>query len=79
LEEQVAAIWAGNEGFLDEVPVDQVTRFHDELREHLRAQGDIYGTIRDSGDLDEETEQQLRAEIERFANSFNVEREKALA
>jgi F-type H+-transporting ATPase subunit alpha len=78
LEEQVAAIWAGNEGFLDEIPVDQVTRFQDELREHLRAQGDIYATIRDRGDLTEETEQQLRAEVERFSNSFSVERETAL-
>src|SRR5919202_650786 len=47
VEEQVAAIFAGNEGFLDEVPPSQVPRFQDELREHLRADGSIYESIRD--------------------------------
>src|SRR5207249_1322640 len=41
LEEQVAAIFAGNEGFLDEIPADQVQRFQEELREHLRAEARI--------------------------------------
>src|SRR5437764_891533 len=41
LEEQVAAIFAGNEGFLDEIPADQVQRFQEELREHLRTEGAI--------------------------------------
>ena len=56
----------------------QVPRFQDELREHLRAQESIYKTIRESGDLDEETEKQLRAELDKFANTFNVEEEEAL-
>src|SRR5881392_3207887 len=59
VEEQVVALWAGNEGFLDSIPVDQVPRFQEELREHLRAEGSIYKAIRDSGDLSDETEQQL--------------------
>src|ERR671934_1595996 len=62
MEEQVVALWAGNEGFLDPVPADQVPRFQDELREHLRAEGSIYKTIRESGELDDETEKKVRAE-----------------
>src|SRR5438128_1290928 len=46
LEEQVAAIFAGNEGFLDEIPPGQVRRFQEELREHLRAEKSIYEAIR---------------------------------
>jgi F-type H+-transporting ATPase subunit alpha len=77
-EEQVVALWVGNEGYLDKIPTGQVPRFQDELREHLRAQGEVYKTIREAGELTEETEQPLRAEVERFANSFSVEQEGAL-
>ena len=41
LEEQVVAIYAGINGWLDKVPVGQVPRFHDELREHLRTEGTV--------------------------------------
>jgi F-type H+-transporting ATPase subunit alpha len=78
LEEQVVAIWAGNEGYLDPIPVDQVPRFQDELREHLRAQDEIYNTIRETKDLGDEAEQTLRAEVEKFVNSFNIEQEQSL-
>ncbi len=37
-EEQVVAIYAGNNGYLDEVPVGQVSRFQEELRETLRSE-----------------------------------------
>ena len=37
-EEQVVAIYAGINGWLDKIPVGQVPRFHDELREHLRTE-----------------------------------------
>ena len=33
-------------GYLDDVPVEQVPRFQEELREHLRAEGAIYKEIR---------------------------------
>jgi F-type H+-transporting ATPase subunit alpha len=78
MEEQVVALFAGNEGYLDKIPVSQVPRFQEELREHLRAEGTIYETIRETGDLDEETEKKLREELDRFLNTFNVEEEEAL-
>ena len=49
LEEQVVALYAGINGWLDEVPVAQVPRFHDELREHLRTEGTVYEAIRRDG------------------------------
>ena len=77
-EEQVVAIYAGINGWLDKVPVGQVPRFHDELREHLRTEGSVLAAIRDSGDLTEETEAKLKAELEHFQGVFNVEEERAL-
>jgi F-type H+/Na+-transporting ATPase subunit alpha len=78
MEEQVAALYAGVNGFLDDIPVPQVPRFQDELREHLRTEGSILKEIRETGDLSEETEQKLRAELEKFKQMFNVEEEAAL-
>jgi F-type H+-transporting ATPase subunit alpha len=78
-EEQVVAIYAGINGWLDDVPVGQVPRYHDELREHLRTEGTVLKQIRESGDLAEETEEKLRKELEHFKGVFNVEEEKGLA
>ena len=39
MEEQVAALYAGINGYLDDIPTDQVSRFQEELREHLRTEG----------------------------------------
>jgi len=79
LEEQVVAIYAGVNGYLDTIPVPQVPRFHDELREHLRTESSVLAAIRDSGDVPEETEEKLKAELDKFLKSFNVEEEKGLA
>jgi F-type H+-transporting ATPase subunit alpha len=78
MEEQAVALFAGNEGYLDGVPVPQVTRFQEELREHLRAEGELYKAIRETGDIGDETDQKLRAELDKFANTFNVESDDSL-
>jgi F-type H+/Na+-transporting ATPase subunit alpha len=78
VEEQVVAIYAGINGWLDPVPVAQVPRFHDELREHLRTEKTVLESIRSTGDLSEETEERLRKELEHFQGVFNIEEEKGL-
>jgi F-type H+-transporting ATPase subunit alpha len=79
MEEQVVAIYAGVNGFLDDVPTEEVPRFQDELREYMRTEGTIYERIKETGDLDEETEQKLRAEIEKFKNTFAATTEETAA
>jgi F-type H+-transporting ATPase subunit alpha len=79
IEEQVAAIYAGINGHLDSIPVAQVPRFHEELRESLRADGSILKEIRESGELSDETTKKLEAELEKFVKSFNVEEESPAA
>ncbi len=78
MEEQVTALYAGIHGRIDGIPTPQVPRYHDELREHLRAEASILAAIRESGDLSDETAQKLDAELEKFARSFNVEQEESL-
>ncbi len=72
-EEQVVALYAGTQGFLDEVPTGQVPRFHEELRELLRTEGTIYAAIRETSDLTDEITGKLDAELHKFVGSFNVE------
>ena len=74
----MVALYAGINGHLDEVPVAQVPRFQDELREHLRAEGSIYKAIDESNDLSDETVAALDAELEAFKQRFNVEEDKGL-
>ena len=74
MEEQVAALYAGVNGYLDDIPTDQVQRFQEELRQKLRADSDVLKAIRESGDLSDETSDRLRAEIEQLKGIFNVER-----
>jgi F-type H+-transporting ATPase subunit alpha len=78
MEEQVVALYAGVNGFLDDIPVPQVPRFQDELREHMRTEGSILKEIRESGDLSDELAARLEEEIKKHKQMFNVEKEEAL-
>jgi F-type H+/Na+-transporting ATPase subunit alpha len=79
VEEQVAAVYAGVNGYLDDIPTSDVQRFLDELREHLRAEGKILEEIRETGDLGDEVEKRLAEEIERFNNRFAPSQEQTAA
>jgi F-type H+/Na+-transporting ATPase subunit alpha len=79
LEEQVVAIWAGGQGYLDDVPTDQVPRFQAELREHLRTEESIYRDIRENRDLADEVVERLGAEVGRLKERFHVEDSLAVA
>jgi F-type H+-transporting ATPase subunit alpha len=78
IDEQVIALYAGVNGWLDDIPTEQVPRFHEELREHMRTEGSVLKTIKDTGDLDDETAKKLDAELEKFKKAFNVETEDSL-
>ncbi|HZP74366.1 MAG TPA: F0F1 ATP synthase subunit alpha, partial [Gaiellaceae bacterium] len=45
MEEQVVALYAGVNGYLDDIPTSEISRFQEELREYLRAESpEIYKT-----------------------------------
>jgi F-type H+-transporting ATPase subunit alpha len=73
VEEQVVAIFAGINGYLDEVPTPQVPRFQDELREHMRTESKVLAAIREQKELSDELQEQLHAEVKKFAGMFNVQ------
>jgi F-type H+-transporting ATPase subunit alpha len=79
VEEQTVAIYAGINGHLDTIPVAQVPRFQEELRETLRAESSVYAAIRESNDLSDDTVAKLDAELGKFVNGFAVQEERGLA
>jgi F-type H+-transporting ATPase subunit alpha len=72
-EEQVVGIYTGINGYLDDIPTEQVQRFQDELREFMRAEETIYKAIKDTGDLSDELVEKLNAAIDKFKNTFSTE------
>jgi F-type H+/Na+-transporting ATPase subunit alpha len=78
VEEQVVAIFAGINGYLDDIPTAQVSRFQDELREYLRAQGSVYDELREEKDLSDDLQEKLTSEIENFKSSFAVKEDAGL-
>jgi F-type H+-transporting ATPase subunit alpha len=64
LERQVAEIYAGVNGFLDELPVEKVGQFLDSLGNILEAKhADIMQSIRETGTLTEELKDKLNVVI----------------
>ncbi len=70
LEEQVVAIYAGTNGYLDPIPVEDITRYQDELREHLRTEGSIYAEVREKKEISDELGEKLGVELKKVADRF---------
>jgi F-type H+-transporting ATPase subunit alpha len=78
-ENQVASIWAATNGFTDPVDVADVPRFQAELIQYLEAGGKVLTAIRDTGELSDETEAELRKAAESLSESFQPSEEAATA
>jgi F-type H+/Na+-transporting ATPase subunit alpha len=78
LEEQVVAIFAGLNGYLDDVPPAQVPRFQDELREFLTTEGAIYKELREKKELSDELEERLQEQLKKFKDTFAVKEDTGL-
>ena len=73
VEEQVVSIWAGSNGYLDDVPVEDVSRFETDFLDYLRrSHAGILQTIRESLALTEDTVTALKDAIEEFRKGFET-------
>ncbi|WP_345761549.1 F0F1 ATP synthase subunit alpha [Diaminobutyricibacter sp. McL0608] len=79
VEEQVVSIWAGTNGKLDEVPVEDILRFESELLDHLRRNSDVLDVLRETNQLSDETVGKLEAEVDKFKLEFQTGEGKPLA
>jgi F-type H+/Na+-transporting ATPase subunit alpha len=79
VEEQVVSVWAGIQGLMDEVPVDDVLRFERELLDYLRHHGSELRNIRETKTFDDDTAAALREQIAEFKKGFQTSEGKLLA
>ncbi len=70
LAQQVTILYAGVRGYLDDVPVEKVADFERAFHEYIRANAaGVIDSIRSSGLLESDTEEQLQAAITDFKAS----------
>ncbi len=70
-EEQTASIFAGTNGYLDGIPVSDVTRYEEAMLADMRANNaDVLKTIRDTKDLGDEAKKGLVAALDKFTKTF---------
>ena len=79
VEEQVVSVWAGIQGLMDEVPVDDVLRFERELLDHLRHHSSVLRNIWETKTFDDDTAAALREQIAEFKKGFQTSEGKLLA
>ena len=79
VEEQVVSIWAGTNGKLDEVPVEDILRFERELLDYLGRNTEVLSTLRDTNVLSDETVATLETEVDKFKLEFQTGEGKPLA
>jgi F-type H+-transporting ATPase subunit alpha len=70
-EEQVAVIFAGVNGYLDKIAVNQIGKFEQGLLSYLRSEGKaILDTIRTEKAISDDTKGKLVAALDSFSKSF---------
>jgi F-type H+-transporting ATPase subunit alpha len=73
VERQVIVVWAGTSGHLDDVPVEDISRFEAEFLDYLQqSHSGIYDTIRETGELSDDTATALKDAIEQFRSGFET-------
>ncbi len=73
VEKQVVSLFAGTNGFLDEVPLEHVARYEKELLELMDLKyGDLLGAIATTKDLGADITTQLKGILRQFTDSFKA-------
>ena len=73
VEHQIAIIYAGSQGILDDIPNEKIGEFEKGLLDHLDANHEeILKTISSSGEISDETGEELKKAIEDFKKGFLV-------
>lgn len=72
VEDQIASVWAGTHGYLDDIPVEQVHAFEEGLLNHLRLNTTVLATLAETGKMEGDTEDLLTAAVEDFHKEFAV-------
>jgi F-type H+-transporting ATPase subunit alpha len=75
VEQQVAIIYAGTQGMLDEIAVADIRRYEEQFHRFMQTRfGNVLASIRDKKNLDDEIKQTLTAAVKEFNESFAAAR-----
>ena len=73
VEEQVVVLYAGVNGYLDDLPLEAVKRFEKDFLRFMREKhGDVLEDIRNRKEMTEDTEKKLKDALEEFKKEFRV-------
>ena len=71
VEVQVATLWAMQNGYMDDVPVDRIKDFQTKLQDYLSTRKDaVLGKIRTKAAIDDEIKNDLTAAVGEFKGSY---------
>jgi F-type H+-transporting ATPase subunit alpha len=71
VEKQVASMFTGMNGYLDELPLEEVQRFEQEFLEMMDMKyADVLGIIAETKELSKETETKLHTIAKEFVQKF---------
>src|SRR5216110_1962443 len=71
VEQQVAVMWAMQNGYLDSVPVDRVKEYQLKLQDWLETRkAELLGAIHEKKELDKDLESQLKAALDEFKTAW---------
>ena len=73
VEEQVVSIWAGTNGYLDDIEASDVLRFEEGFIEYLRHKTSVLTDIASSGKLEDDTVAALKTAVAEFKQGFQSE------
>ncbi|MCA0379875.1 MAG: F0F1 ATP synthase subunit alpha [Actinobacteria bacterium] len=79
VEDQTVSIWAGTNGYLDDVPVEDILRFEREYLDYLANNTEALTTLRETNVLDDETVATLEKSIADFKLVFRTSSGQSLA
>ncbi|WP_297590580.1 F0F1 ATP synthase subunit alpha [uncultured Mobiluncus sp.] len=72
VEEQVCSIWAGTNGYLDDIATDKVLQFEKDWLDYLRNEGSILNEIKEKGAWPDELVARLETAVKDFRKSYDL-------
>ncbi|MEW6456473.1 MAG: F0F1 ATP synthase subunit alpha [Acidobacteriota bacterium] len=71
VENQIVIIYAGTHGFLDDLEIEKINFYEEELYKYIETNfPEIFNELREKKDLDEDLEKRLDLSIKRFTEEF---------
>jgi F-type H+-transporting ATPase subunit alpha len=75
VEQQVVVVFAGTNGYLDDVPAAEVREYESQLHRFMETRfGNVLSAIREKKSIDDETKGALSAALKEFAGQFGASR-----